>query len=179
MTDDKPLQLLNDIALLLVTKAKWDACAVTMRLTNQRVEFFFAKNAPCHRSLESYISKIKQIIAASSDTMEEQLITLILETCIETVRSRIQKVQRTLVNHPQLCSASHINPESKELCQFRKKWQDMNDAQIIASFLTSIRNADLSLNNLKSEMHNVMMFTRAACMIGSVAHDILINCLTT
>lgn len=178
MEQHRRVQLLNDITLLLITEAKNDACAVTMKLTHQRIEFFYAKTPPCrHPSLESYICQIKQIIAAptSSNSMEEQLLTLILRTCVDKVRSIFQKIQRALANHPQLCTPSHLPSalDSRQLCKFRKKWQNMNDAQIIAEVLTNIREADLKMKKLKANIPTLLMFTRAAFLIGNVTYLIL------
>jgi hypothetical protein len=117
--EKKHLKLLDDIALLLVTKPKWDVCAVTMSLTTQHIEFY-PKNAPCGRDLEPYICHIKQILSAktSMNIMSGQLLILILQICVEKMRSRIVKVQLPIAESTESCSPSHLPPQSKKQCGF-------------------------------------------------------------
>lgn len=165
----KHLLLLDDIALLLITKAKGDVCAVTWRTTNQRIEFFYSKNAPCHRSLEPYLSEIKQIVATpmSSRAREEKLLTLILKTCLEKVGSRVQKLQKALSTYPQPLK---FPSDSKDLSKLREKWEDMNDGQIVVEYLTNLRDTDLKMEKLKADISTLVILSRAAFLIGSVAH---------
>jgi hypothetical protein len=165
-------KLLDDIALLLVTKPKWDVCAVTMSLTNQRIEFFYAKNAPCGRDLQPYICHTKQILSAktSMNIMSGQLLILVLQICVEKVRSRIVKVQLPIAESPQLCSPLHLPPQSKKLCGFRPRWENMKNAEIIASGLTEIRDYNISLTNLRNDIEDVMLCIHGSYCIGRVAH---------
>lgn len=49
--DQKHTSLLDDIAILLVVKARGDVTAVTMKQMSDRMEFYYSKNGPCFGTL--------------------------------------------------------------------------------------------------------------------------------
>lgn len=178
--EGKHLSLLNDIALLLVIKPKGDVCAVALRHTNQRIEFFYAKNAPCRRSLELYLANVKIILATapSKSKMGEGLLQLICQTCLEKVRARIIKARQAINEYPMLCSESGLVPATALLGGRRPAWANKKDSEIIASVFREIRDMDISLTYLKNNIRAVMVLTRTACLIGRFAFAIIMTYLT-
>src|SRR6266516_6255915 len=61
-TQSKHLNLLNGIALLLVTEDKSDVAAVSFRQTSTSIDFFYAKNRPCTVSEKDYIEFLLELI---------------------------------------------------------------------------------------------------------------------
>lgn len=111
--DQYHLSLLDDIAILLTTKAKGDVTAVTWRLTQNRAEILFSKNAPTRKVLDPYLSEVTHILASSAPRYEREvkLLNLALKTCINKVRYRIEKVQKSLPNPRNNLQHSFQTPE--------------------------------------------------------------------
>lgn len=162
------LPLLDDIALLLSTKAKGDTCAVMLRLTYQRVDIIFSKNAPTRKSLDAYLSEIRRIIASpmSSEDKVKELYPLVVITCFEKIRSRMQKIQQILLAYPQ---PLNFPSDSKDLSTIRKKWNNMNDGQIATEYLTNLQETDLDMEKFKIGLPALANSCQAAFSIGSVA----------
>lgn len=55
--ESKHVQLLNDIALLLVNKEQGDVAAVSMCMSTGKIDFYYAKNGPCDPTFSETGSK--------------------------------------------------------------------------------------------------------------------------
>ena len=163
----KHVSLLDDTALLLLTEAKGDVCATTWRLTNQQVEIFYSKNAPTHKSLDPYFMEIQQILTSPLHwcEKEKQLLLLVIHTCIEKFRHRMQKTQKTLKNSQDW---TFVSASSKTLSDLRPIWNDKTDAQIIVEFLTMFPQIDLNIEKLRKDPWSLLVYSRTAYHIGNV-----------
>lgn len=85
------VSLLDDIALLFVTKAVGDVCAITWRVTKGQMEIFYSKNAPTCKSLDPYLREVQQILMSPLHPYEKekQLLLLVIRTCLEKFRARM------------------------------------------------------------------------------------------
>lgn len=74
-THRKHVELLDDIAFLLVTKARNDVVAVTWHQTSATITFYYAKNAPCSGSMDNYLTSIQHALRPGSnlDTLQTDL----------------------------------------------------------------------------------------------------------
>ena len=121
---EKNVKILNDIALLMTVKAKGDVTAVTWKLSQNCAEIFFCKNSPTDQSLDVYFNQILSIIQSPepASIRKDKLLLLVLETCLEKVRSRIQKIQKALLlsKQPQPIIAFDSNTNTKILSSRRK-----------------------------------------------------------
>ena len=120
------LNLLNDIALLLVTKARGDVAAVTLRQTSNSITFYYAKNHPCENSLSDYLSSIKRIIATKNHLGEMQaaLQFKIINFCVEKWRSRVKKAKKELEVCGTLTIAKDHQDQTKPLSTHLLRWKD-------------------------------------------------------
>jgi hypothetical protein len=59
------LQLLNCIALLLVTNDNSDVAAVAMEQLPNAVTFYYSKNAPCSPTFGEYLQRLTAICASA------------------------------------------------------------------------------------------------------------------
>jgi hypothetical protein len=95
-TQKKHLNLLDGIALLLVTEDKADAAAVSSRLTPTSIEFFYAKNRPCTMSMKNYVEsllkEIKEYKPSRRGEFIENVLTKAASACTEKIRNRIRKI---------------------------------------------------------------------------------------
>ena len=158
--------LFDDIALLLITKAKGDVCATTWRLTNQQIEILYCKNAPTRKSLDPSFMEIQQILKSPLDLYEKekQLLLLVVKTCIEKFRYRMQKIQEALKSPQDLSFVS----ASKSLSDLRPIWNDKTDEQIITEFLTIFPQIDLKIETLRKDIWSLLVYSRTAYHIGNV-----------
>ena len=164
----KHVLLLDDVALILTLKAKGDVCAVTWRLTQYRIDVYFSKNSPTCKYLQGYLSEICSIIASSDppQIQEERLLMLILKTCLEKVRSRMQKLQKAVRDYPEVL----IFPNVSKSLSTQRQWRDMDDGQVAFGFLMDIQAMDLSMESLREKILQVADISQQALIIGKVTH---------
>ncbi|KAN0072474.1 hypothetical protein V8E54_009403 [Elaphomyces granulatus] len=99
-TQRKHLNLLDGIALLLVTEDKSDMTAVSFLQNSKTINFFYAKNRPCTASEKAYIGSLLELIRNYDPSKEDQytwdIVNIAVRTCLRKVRNRIQKLSKEL-----------------------------------------------------------------------------------
>ncbi len=163
----KHVDLLNDIALALTTKARGDVTAVTMKQSATAIEFFYSKNAPCNGSLDAYLQSIKKVLANNDDlgVIQTEILKEFVSSCTEKFKDRVIKCQKAAE------SCGKVTPikedgTSKNLCDTLQKWHGLSSAEIITTFLKDLRNLDTSIQALKANLKECISLSREACIIG-------------
>ncbi|MCJ1470267.1 hypothetical protein MMC07_008912 [Pseudocyphellaria aurata] len=163
-SDKKHLDLLNDIALVLTTRAKGDGTAVTMKHSATAIEFFYSKNAPCDGALDAYLEEIKNAIAGNDNlqTIYAELLRVIVSRGIQKFTSRAAKCKLAVTSH------DSINPSTDNtLPNDLDRWRQLSPLAIVATFLNDLRNLDTSAQALQADIKKCMNISHEACLIGS------------
>lgn len=175
-SEKKHLNLLNDIALALTTKAKGDVTAVTMIQSATAIEFLYSKNAPCNGSLDTYLQSIKKILASNEDLtiIQSEILKAIVSSCIEKFRDRVIKCQKEVE------SCGNVAPikedgTSMNLCDYLREWHGLSSTEIIRKFLKDLQHLDTRKQALKANLLKCLSLSREACIIGTVLILSLIN----
>ncbi|KAH0556571.1 hypothetical protein GP486_005574 [Trichoglossum hirsutum] len=96
----KHLNLLDRIALLLVTEDKGDVAAVSFVHTSTSIEFYYAKNRPCTPQETAYIQKLLEMTrsfkTSESGVWVGRVLELVVRTCTKKVRGRMRKITNEL-----------------------------------------------------------------------------------
>ncbi len=170
--DKMHLSLLDDVAFILVVKAKGDVAAVTMKRMNYRVDFYYSKNGPCFGALDEYLNSIQRIIGDSVDynAMHRDLMAVVMSTCLDKVRSRFMKCQKEIVDLDALAFFETINPTIKIEAHELPDWDSLSDQAPILSFLCQIQSLDVDSGALRQNLRTLMKLSQSAYLIGSVTH---------
>ncbi len=95
--EQKHLELLDYIALLLVTKSSGDVAAVGMEIGPSAIDFYYAKNGPCEPSLRVYVDKIASILRVNEPSDVPKLIMMIVMVqCADRFKARVKQCQKAL-----------------------------------------------------------------------------------
>ena len=165
--EKKHLELLDHIALLLVTKSRGDVAAVTMEITATSLKFYFAKNKRCDPSTLSFVNRMLKIIKEEPlKFMHKSMLMIVMVECVEKVRARIKKSQNALeeageINIPQ--SSPYINSGN-----VLKLWGGLDNSQIISSFLIELRTFITATPIMRSNPGTSMWLCIKAHLIGTV-----------
>ena len=163
----KHIQLLDDIALLLVNKEQGDVAAVSMRVSRDRVDFYFAKNGPCDPSVTTFLERVQEILSGDDpNLMARRLLNASMSVCVHKFKGRITKARKAFsdcgikLGPGSEFSGSHI------LSSRLRQWNDLNDEQILAGFFKDLGSLDSSINALISNRSSSIALSMKACAIG-------------
>lgn len=94
------LELLNLLALLLVTETSHDVAAVALhRTADDKMTIFYSKNRPCDQDETAYIVNLLSISMNPKTTITEKrqdLISLVIKTCKKKILRRVQAIRNQL-----------------------------------------------------------------------------------
>lgn len=169
-SERKHLELLNDIALALTTKANGDVTAVTMKKNGSDIEFLYSKNTPCNGSLDVYLQAIKDVIANNDDVgiIQTALLKVVVSSCIEKFKKRVVKCKKAAEAYNNI-AASEDYGKSKNPFEVVPKWHGLSSTDIITRFLNDLSNLDTtSIPLLKANVKKCMCLSQDACIIGIV-----------
>ena len=169
-SERKHVDLLNDVALALTTKASGDVTAVTMKQNGTAIEFLYSKNAPCNGSLDVYLQAIKDAIAKNDDVgaIQTALMKVVVSSCVEKFRNRVVKCKEAAEANDNI-APSEDHGTSKNPFDVVPKWHGLSSTDIITRFLNDLCNLDTtSLPALKANVKKCMCLSQDACMIGIV-----------
>jgi hypothetical protein len=192
-TQRKHLNLLDGIALLLVTEDKSDVAAVSFLQTSKSIEFLYAKNRPCTVSEKAYIESLLALIRNYDPSKEDQLtwdiVDIAVRTCVRKVRSRIQKVSKELNRSgvtAQLSTESFGslqiwqttgNPEGTmgkaaangyALSESESERFNKPNKTVLASYFNFVLEMDVSLENLRNDIGGVLQLVMLSHQIGII-----------
>jgi hypothetical protein len=98
--EKKHLDLVDGIALLLVTEDTTDVAAVSFIQTPKSIDFYFAKNRPCTDAEIEYIESLLKLAEGCNRSTRTKCMWEIsrkaLSMCIRKVRNRIRKISLEL-----------------------------------------------------------------------------------
>jgi hypothetical protein len=98
----KHLDLLDGLALILVTGDTSDVAAVSFQQNTSSIEFFYSKNQPSTATEQQYIESMLKLVKTFDQSKRGQCTSRIVEmsvqACIRKVRSRVKKLVKELVN---------------------------------------------------------------------------------
>jgi hypothetical protein len=129
LTDDQEqhLELLDGIALLLVTDDKADAAAVTFEQTPESIEFYYAKNRPCTDAEKSYIDSLLNLVMHSESSQRNActmaIVSKAVAMCLKKVRSRIRKLASEITR----CGVMSALEESADLGNLAVRTRGVNE----------------------------------------------------
>ena len=166
-SEKKHVDLLNDVALALTTKARGDVTAVTMKQSATAIEFFYSKNAPCNGSLDAYLQSIKKFLANNDDlgVIQIEILKEVVSSCTEKFQDRVIKCQNAAESCGKVAPIKE-DGTSRNLCDTLQKWHGLSSAEIIATFLKDLRNLDTSIQALKANLKKCISLSREACIIS-------------
>ena len=188
-TQRKHLNLLDGIALLLVTEDKSDVAAVSFLQNSKSINFFYAKNRPCTAPEKAYIGSLLELIRNYDPSKENQytwdIVNKAVRTCLKKVRNRIQKLSKELRKSgftAQLNSESvdslpiwHTtgNPEgtigravANLLSESENERFNKPNKTVLASYFHFILEMDVSLENLNDDFEGVVELVMLSHQIG-------------
>jgi hypothetical protein len=190
-TQRKHLNLLDGIALLLVTEDKSDVAAASFLQKSKTINFFYAKNRPCTASEKAYIGSLLELIRNYDPSEEDQytwdILNIAVRTCLRKVRNRIQKLSKELRKSgftAQLNSESvdslpiwHTtgNPEGTigravangySLSESENERFNKPNKTVLASYFHFILEMDVSLENLNHDFEGVLQLVMLSHQIG-------------
>lgn len=97
LVEKKHLELLNYLALLLVTKPHGNVAAVTMEISTSIINFYYAKNRPCKFLTQLYVYKILKALQENVlSAIPKSVLMIVMMEYIHKVRNRIKKCQQVL-----------------------------------------------------------------------------------
>lgn len=94
------LELLNLLAVLLVTEASHDVAAVSLhRTVDNKITLCYAKNRPLSLEETFYVINLLAISTNPNTTIKEKkvaLLTIVVKTCWKKILSRVQAIRKRL-----------------------------------------------------------------------------------
>ena len=157
--EQKHLNLLDYMALLLVTKPRGDVAAVTMEISSSALNFYYAKNRPSDPSIQAYVDRIIKVIQENKPKFIPKLVLInVKEKCVEKVRDRIRKCQKALEEFEEQGSPLDLLSGNIAANAF-KPWAGLNDSEILRTFFEELRSFDISILIMKSLPTNSMLIS--------------------
>lgn len=176
LIEKKYPELLNYIALLLVTKPRGDA-AVTTEIGTSAIHFYYAKNRPCEPSTQSYVDKILNTLRENViSAIPKSLLMIVMVDCVHKVRNRIMKSQKALEDSEKVGISALIKSLSgNRLAGTLKSWAGQNDSEILRSFFNELQSFDTSISIMRSQPYTSMLMSQKAFVIGTIIITIFIH----
>lgn len=173
--EQKHLNLLDYMALLLVTKPRGDVAAVTMEISNSALNFYYAKNRPCDPSIQAYVDRIIKVLQEKKPEFIPKFVLMnVMEKCVDKVRDRIKKCQKALEEFEEL--GIQLDSLSGNIAANAfKPWAGLNDSDILRTFFEELRSFDTSILIMKSLSTTSMLISQKACFIGTITLYLLIS----
>lgn len=168
--ESKHLQLLNDIALLLVHKEQGDVAAVSMAMSSGRIDFYYAKNGPCDPAVRDFLGQIRKILAESNNIniMSKNLVLTFLKACVHKFRGRLIKARKALEACGDILGPGSTFEESNKMSSRLSGWQNLNDRQILAHFFQVLTGLDASIGALNADKAQSANLSLMASIIGNM-----------
>ena len=175
LVEKNHLELLNYIALLLVTKPRGDVAAVTMQISTSAINFYYAKNRPCEPSTQLYVDKILTTLRENViSAIPKSVLMIVMVECVHKVRNRIKKCQKALEESERL-GISALESLSGDLYAGKlKPWAGQNYSEILRSFFNELQSFDTSISIMRSQPLTSMLLIQKACLIGTIVIIIFI-----
>lgn len=139
-----------------------------------RFEIYVSKNEKCSdqegKALDPYLAEITRIIASSAFNYDKQfqLLNLVLKTCVEKIRKKIQKIQKSLFKSSQILQ---FVSDSRIMAPCNFRWDQLDDGQVVNQQLDLIRQVDLNANSLKSNIPHLANLSRSAFLMGKLTYS--------
>lgn len=140
-------QLLNYIVLLLVNKEEGDIAAVSMRMSSEKVDFYYAKNGPCDPEVQEALAE------DDLDVMSRRLIRSFLTACVNKFKGMVTKARRALLDFEDIIGPDSMFEGKKTMSSCLQEWRDLNDRQILISFFKELKALDLANGALQANRH--------------------------
>ena len=174
--EKKHLELLNYIALLLVTKPRGDVAAVTMRISSSAINFYYAKNRPCEPSTQLYVHKILTILRENVvSAIPKSVLMIVMVECVQKVKNRIQKCQKALEEFGSIGISALESLSGNLYADKLKPWAGQDDSEILRGFFNELRSFDTSISIMKSQPLTSMLISQKACLIGTIIITLVIR----
>ena len=165
--EQKHLQLLDYIALLLVTKSRGDVAAVTMEHTANSLNFYFAKNRPCDFSTLSFVDRILMVLKKQPlSSMPKSVLMIVMVECVEKVSARIRKTQKAIKEVGEI-NTTQLLP-SIDHSKILESWEGLDNSQIISSFLIELKTFNTAIPIMRLNPETSMLFCVKANLIGTI-----------
>ena len=174
LAEKKHLELLNYIALLLVTKPCGDVAAVTMEISTSAINFYYAKNGPCEPSTQPFIEKILTTLRENvNSAIPKSVLMIVMVECVHKVRNRIKKCQKALEESERLGISALKSLPGGLYAGKLKQWAGQNYSEILRSFFNELQSFDTSISIMRSQPLTSMLISQKACLIGTIIITLL------
>ena len=167
--EKKDLELLNYLALLLVTKPHGDVAAVTMEISTSAINFYYAKNRPCESLTQFYVDKLLKALRENVlSAIPKSVLMIVMVECVHKVRNRIKKCQQALEESERLDISTLKSLSGNRYANTLKPWAGQNDSEILRSFFNELQSFDTSISVMRSQPVTSMLMSQKACVIGTI-----------
>ncbi len=169
LVEKKHLELLNYLALLLVTKPHGDVAAVTMEISTSAINFYYAKNRPCESLTQLYVDKILEALRENVlSAIPKSVLMIVMVECVHKVRNRIKKCQQALEESERLGISTLKSLSGNRYANTLKPWAGQNDSEILRSFFNELQSFDTSISIMRLQPVTSMLMSQKACVIGTI-----------
>lgn len=169
LVEKKHLELLNYLALLLVTKPHGDVAAVTMEISTSAINFYYAKNWPCESLTQLYVDKLLKALRENVlSAIPKSVLMIVMVECVHKVRNRIKKCQQALEESERLDISTLKSLSGNRYANTLKPWAGQNDSEILRSFFKELQSFDTSISIMRSQPVTSMLMSQKACVIGTI-----------
>jgi hypothetical protein len=130
------LELLDYIALLLVTESAGDVAAVAMEQLSNGVTFFYSKNAPCSNKFGEYLRRLTTICASfDRETFIGLFLTEVFNNCANKIKSRLDKCQKAIKQLDTIQLDAKDAAQVPKCAIVQKSWRGKTFGEICEDFL--------------------------------------------
>jgi hypothetical protein len=178
------LDLMDGIALLLVTDDQADVAAVSLMQTSTSINFYYAKNRPCTDVETQYVETLLKMIESYDPSKRHECKWDILQTavqmCIRKVRNRIRKISMELaksgLTDSTLSNLSNLpiwqttgNPEGTIAKAIATAYSIPEcrklppDRELLAHYFSIVRTMNVSVDALRKDISRLMEFVMIIC----------------
>jgi hypothetical protein len=166
----KHLQLLDLLALLLVTDSQGDVAA-TMLVARSKgtYDFYYAKNRPCFDSEKVYINALLATLSNENIDFKEktiQLMALVVKNCSKKIMHRVKKIVRRVKEiHPDFFNSPGVPDSASVLCS-EQAAKELGVEKFLREVMPSVFWEDQSLGDFLSGWIQYLHSTSIQEMLG-------------
>jgi len=166
----KHLQLLDLLALLLVTDSQGDVAATTLVARSKGTyDFYYAKNRPCFDSEKDYVNALLATLSNDSIDFKEKtikLMALVVKNCSKKIIHRIKKIVRRVKEiHRDFFDSPEVPDIPNVLCSEQAS-KELGVEQSLREVMPSVFWEDQGLGDFLSEWIQYLHSTSAQEMLG-------------
>lgn len=135
----KILQLLDSIALILVTDGEGEAAAVAMEQLSDAVTFYYSKNAPCSSEFREYLQRLTTICASDEgDDFIGHILVEVFTQCHHKIKNRLIKCQKEIKLFKNITFDAKVAAHVPKAAIQDESWRGKSFGEIVKDFFKSL-----------------------------------------